>query len=85
MIRSRIQNLEKKVKALGLAQKNYPESITIRVVGCSYPRPRKTVLSDTGAIPIYCLCKPGGGDCETCQYFDPERVRRDYEKRRKTA
>ena len=79
MIRSRLQRLERKAKALALDQENLPEAITLRVVGCLYPRPEKTVLSDSGAIPIYHLCKPGGGECETCQYFDPERIRRERE------
>ena len=85
MIRSRLRSLERKVKTLGLARENFPEAIMIRVVGCFNPQPERITLSDTEAVPIYHLCKPGGGDCETCRFYDPERVRRERESLREAT
>lgn len=75
MIKAKLQRLEKKVKTLALDRENLPSAITIRVVGCHHPKPKKTVLSDSGAIPIFQVCKPGGGECESCEHYHPERLR----------
>ena len=75
MIRSRLQRLERKIETLGVERENFPSAIVIRVMGCFNPKPERLTLSDTGAVPIYRLCKPGGGECEGCQHYHPERLR----------
>jgi len=76
MLKGKLHTLERKISRLTLNRENYPESITIRVIGCFNPRPEKILKK--GAIPIYYVCKSGGpADCKTCKHYDLERLQKE--------
>ena len=75
MLKAKLQRLEKKIESLSLDRRNLPSAIVLRVVECKHPKPERITISNTGAIPIIRLCKPGGGECESCEHYHPERLR----------